>query len=240
MFSAVKRASSQSVNYNVGLRRYFLGIYNYMTTGIAVTGLVSYFFAKSGLSVILLKSPVGLIFAFLPLVLVFLFSMKIKSLSSFSAKILFFIYSASIGISISSIFLMFHPEDILKAFLISSSLFGLMSIYGYTTNKDLSKFGSLFTMAIIGLIVASLINLFTKSSVLSLLLSFASVIIFTALVAFDTQNLKKIYYQVSNEDAETVSKVAIFGALQLYMDFLNIFLNLLYLFGILRNSGEDR
>jgi FtsH-binding integral membrane protein len=238
MFSAIKKTTAQASAYNLGLRQYFLGVYNYMTTGIALTGLVSFVFAKSGLSLFLMKTPLSIVISLLPLGLVLLFSAKIRTLSLFSAKVLFFVYSASIGVSISGIFLIFHPEDILKAFLIASSLFGFMSIYGYTTNKDLSKMGSVLIMAVFGLIIASLVNLFTKSSALSLILSFGSVIIFTGLAAFDTQNIKNTYYAVQNEDPSMISKTAVFGALQLYMDFINIFINLLYIFGAIRRDGD--
>ena len=220
---------AKEVSYNEGLRRYMLGVYNYMTVALGVSALVAMFFAKSGLAVLLMRSPLGWIIAFSPLVISIVMSVKLTTAKISTIKALYFTYAVLIGMSFSSLFLIFSGVDITKTFLITASMFAGMSIYGYSTKKDLSGYGHILIMIVWGLLVASIVNIFTHSSGLSFGISCVSVVVFSLLVAFDTQNLKRMYYAVCH-DQNLATRVGIFGALQLYIDFIAIFVHLLQLF----------
>jgi FtsH-binding integral membrane protein len=165
-----------------------------------------------------------------PLGIVIYLSFALRSMSLMAAQISYWLYAAIMGISLSVIFLTFTGESIARIFFITAGTFGGMSIYGYTTRRDLTGFGSFLIMGLWGLIIASLVNLFLQSSGLQFALSVIGVLVFVGLTAYDTQKLKALYTQVSI-DAEQQGKVAIMGALTLYLDFINLFLNLLHLFG---------
>lgn len=228
---------SHAVSYNEGLRRYMLGVYNYMTLALGISGLTAFLFAKSGIGYAIMSTPLSLLFVFLPVGISFFMSAKLMSASINTIKNLFFIYSISIGVSLSSVFIMFRMGDIARAFFITASTFGSMSIYGYATKRDLSKYSSMVMMLVFGLFIASIVNIFARSGALSFVVSFFSVILFTGLVAFDTQNIKKMYYAAGgNQDVAT--RVGIFGALQLYMDFVAIFIHLLNLLNMTRSSRD--
>jgi len=155
---------------------------------------------------------------------------KMMSFSVEKAQVTFYIFAGLMGLSLSSLFAAFTGESIARALLVTASLFGSMSLYGYTTKRDLSAMGSFMIMGLIGVIIASLVNLFMQSSAMQFAISILSVIIFTGLTAYDTQRIKAIYYQVAGS-SEIASKVAIYGALSLYMDFINLFIQMLHLFG---------
>jgi len=222
MSSVVARA--KSVSYNQGLRNYMLGIYNYMTVALAISGLVAYLTAKSGLALLMFKSPLGLIISFAPLVISIVMSLKITSAKMSTIKALYFAYAVLMGMSLSTIFLVFSGLSIAKTFFITASMFGVISIYGYTTKKDLSGYGHILIMIVWGLLIASIVNIFTHSSGLSFGISCISVVVFSLLVAYDTQNLRRMYYEIQN-DGNLTTRLGIFGAFQLYVDFLAIFMH---------------
>ena len=228
---------TRSVSYNQGLRNYMLGVYNYMTVALAISGLIAYLTARSGLAILLFRSPLGWIISFAPLIISIVMSVKIASAKISTIKALFFGYSVLMGMSLSTIFLVFSGEMIAKTFFITASMFGAISIYGYTTKKDLSGYGHILIMIVWGLLIASIVNIFTHSSGLSFGISCVSVVVFSLLVAYDTQNLKNMYYAIEH-DSDLKTRLGIFGALQIYIDFLAIFIHLLQIFASLQGRRD--
>ncbi len=213
-----------------GLRSYLSQVYMFMAFGFLLTGGASYAVANvPAMMQLVFGTPLKFLFIFAPLGLVFFLSARINSLQYSTAQALFWLYSALVGVSLASIFLMYTGTSIARIFFITSSLFGAMSLYGYTTRKDLSGMGSFMFMGLIGIIIASLINIFLQSSAMQFIISIIAVIIFTGLTAYDTQTIKLMYYE--GDGAEVTGKKALMGALRLYLDFLNLFLALLQLFG---------
>ena len=226
-----------------GLRAYMLKVYNYMTTGLLLTGLVAYFFGKASIvtnelgqiigitsiGAMLFGSPLKWVVMLAPLGFVFYLSARINKMSVSSAQITFWIFSAIMGLSLASIFIVYTQASIARVFFISSGTFAAMSLYGYTTKKDLTKLGGFLFMGLIGIIIASLVNLFFQSSALHFAISVIGVLVFVGLTAYDTQSIKNMYYA---GDSESVGgKKALMGALRLYLDFINLFIMLLRLFG---------
>jgi FtsH-binding integral membrane protein len=199
---------------DLGLRQYKLRVYNYMAGGLALTGMIAYVGAVSG---------------FYTFALVMFLSFRIKSISLGAAQISFWIYAALVGLSLSGIFLVYTGESIARVFFVSAATYGATSIYGYATRADLSRFGSFLFMALIGIVIAGLVNLFVASTALQLVVSVIGVLVFTGLTAHDTQRIRNIY--IAGEDEVIAGKKAIMGALALYLDFLNLFLMLMRLFG---------
>ena len=220
-----------------------LKVYNYMTTGLLLTGLVAYFFGKASIvtgemgqivgvtsiGALLFGSPLKWVVMLAPLGFVFYLSAKINKMSVSSAQITFWVFSAIMGLSLASIFIVYTQASIARVFFISSGTFAAMSLYGYTTKKDLTKLGGFLFMGLIGIIIASLVNLFFQSSALHFAISVIGVLVFVGLTAYDTQSIKNMYYA---GDSESVGgKKALMGALRLYLDFINLFIMLLRLFG---------
>jgi len=225
-FSAIAQVDS----IDQGLRQFMLGIYNKMTAGLAVTGLTAWF--ASVYLTAYIQSPVWIVFALLPLAFVFALSFGIKSFSIATATLLFYLFSVSMGLSLSTLFLLYTGASITKVFFITAGTFAAASLYGYTTNKSLSSWGSFLLMGLIGIIIAGLVNIFLASSFLSFAISVIGVLIFVGLTAYDTQNIKSDY--TSNGSVygfESPEKASIFGALSLYLNFINIFVHLLSLLG---------
>ena len=212
-----------------GLRAYMLRVYNYMAGGLALTGAVAYFGATSGFYASVAGTPLFWLVLLAPLGLVFFLSFRIDRMSLGAAQLSFWAYAGLVGLSLSGIFLVYTGESIARVFFISAATFGATSLYGYTTQSDLSRFGSFLFMGLIGIVIASLVNLFLASSALQFAISVIGVLVFVGLTAYDTQRIKEIY--VAGEDAIISGKKAIMGALALYLDFLNLFLMLLQLFG---------
>lgn len=213
-----------------GLRAYLQYVYAYMGMGLGLTGLVAFFIASTpALYVPLFQSPLIWLFIFAPMGIAFYFGMAVNRIRLQTARTLFWLYAALMGVSLSSIFLVYTGESIARIFLVTACTFGGMSLYGYTTQRDLSSWGSFFFMGLLGVILASLVNLFFQSSALQFALSVMTVLIFTGLTAYDTQTIRNAYDETL--PLEMQGKRAIFGALQLYLDFINIFLALLRLFG---------
>lgn len=210
---------------------FFMQVYGWMTSGLLATGILAYYTAHSPFLLNMIFGSklafYGLLFANLGIV--FVLSRSIQSLSATAASSLFFIYSALNGLTLASIFLRYTQGSIATVFFITAGTFGAMSAYGYITKADLSKWGSILFMGLIGVIIASLVNMFLQSSALMWVLTYAGVLIFVGLTAYDTQRLKEMAYSL--DDEETVGKFAVLGALTLYLDFINLFLYLLQIFG---------
>ena len=213
-----------------GLRAYLNQVYMFMAFGLLLTGGASYTVANvPAMMQLIFGTPLQWLFVFAPLGLVFFLSFRINTLQYSTAQALFWLYSALVGISLASVFLLYTGTSITRVFFITSSLFGAMSLYGYTTRKDLSGMGSFMFMGLIGVIIASLINIFLQSSAMQFIVSIISVIVFTGLTAYDTQAIKLMYYEGDSEEVR--GKKALMGALRLYLDFLNLFLAMLRLMG---------
>lgn len=224
------RSQSEAALIDVGLREHMLRVYNYMASGLALTGIVALLVASSEAAIQLIFGT-GLfwIVALAPLGLVFFLSFRIQHMSARTAQAVFWIYAGLMGLSLASIFLQFTGASVARVFFITAGTFAAMSLYGYTTKRDLSAVGSFLFMGLIGLIIASVVNIFLASSMLHFVISVAGVIIFTGLTAWDTQKIKEMY--VAGDDEEVGGKKAIMGALTLYLDFINLFIMLMHLLG---------
>ena len=236
---AATQAQATAASYDMGLRAYMLRIYNYMASALALTGIVAMFAANSPAFMSAMytmsgdhvgMSGLGWLIVFAPLGLVLWLGFGLHRMSTTTAQAIYWAYAVLIGLSMSSIFLVYTGESIARAFFVTAGTFGGMSLYGYTTKRDLSGFGSFLIMGLIGLILASLVNMFLQSSGLGFALSVIGVLIFTGLTAYDTQKLKAMYYQMGGA-GEMATKLAIMGALNLYMDFINMFMYMLRFFG---------
>jgi hypothetical protein len=219
-----------------GLRSFMLSVYNYMGLGLAITGIVALAVASSpALYVPIFTTPLKWVVMLAPLGFVFFLSARIHSMSTSAAQITFWLFAAVMGISMASIFLVFTGESIARVFFVTAATFGAVSLYGYTTKRDLTGMGSFLFMGLIGIVIASLVNIFVASSALQFAVSVIGVLVFTGLTAWDTQRLKNEYLGGLQAGGELVAKGAIMGALSLYLNFINLFMMLLQLFGNQRN-----
>jgi hypothetical protein len=213
-----------------GLRSYMLAIYNYMGLGLAITGLTAFVVATSPpLMAVIFGTPLKWVVMLAPLAFVFFLSARVSRMSVSAAQLTFWAFAIVMGLSMASIFLVFTGTSIARVFFITAATFGAVSLYGYTTKRDLSQFGSFLIMGLIGIVIASLVNLFLGSSALQFAISVIGVLVFTGLTAWETQRLKEEY--VESATGELVAKQAIMGALSLYLNFINLFMMLLQLFG---------
>ena len=237
----IRSGATGVLTMDVGLRAYMLRVYNYMLAGLALTGAVAwvtantplrqYFFTQQivngqyhlGLTIL------GMVAIFAPLGLVLWLSMGINRLSVSAARVMFLVYAASIGISVATILLMYTGQSVAQVFFITAATFGVMSLWGYTTKRDLTGMGHFMFMGLIGIIIASLVNMFLHSSMIQFVVSIIGVIVFTGLTAYDTQSIKESYSV--NDDGTIAGKKAIMGALRLYLDFINLFFMLMRLLG---------
>jgi FtsH-binding integral membrane protein len=232
---------TDQVAIDAGLRAYMIRVYNYMAAGVALTGLVAWLTfsaavvqTSAGLQLTafgqaVFQGPLMWILILAPLGLVFAISFGINRLQPGTALTLFFIYAGSLGLSLASIFLIYTGESVARVFFISAAAFGALSLYGYTTKRDLTGIGSFMFMGLIGIIIASLVNIFLKSSGLDWAISVIGVLVFAGLTAYDTQSIKEMYSPM--DDGTVGGRKAVMGALRLYLDFINLFLMLLRLFG---------
>lgn len=222
--------------YDYGLRQYMLRVYNYMAAGLTITGLFAVLVASNQVFLSMIYSPtggitaLGLLVAFAPLAFSLAIGLRFEKMSAFTLQTIFFLYSTCIGLSLSYLFVLYTGASIARVFFMSASVFAGMSLYGYTTQKDLTSFGSFLLMGLMGLLVTSIINMFIGSSALHFISSFVGLFIFIGLVAFHTQDIKNTYFQVSSNQI-TMHKGSIMAALTLYLDFISIFLRLLQFFG---------
>lgn len=222
-----------------GLRAHMLRVYNYMGLGVAVTGLVAWLVASSPALLQLFyatsasggMSPtiLGLVAMFAPLAFILFFSFAAYRSSLGTLQAMFWAFCAVMGLSMTSVFVVFTGESIARTFFIVAAMFGATSLYGYTTKADLSRFGSFLVMGLIGILIAGLVNLFMASSALQFAISIAGVIIFTGMTAWDTQRIKETYADHYGEESN--AKMALMGALNLYLNFVNLFQFMLQFLG---------
>ena len=215
--------------FDAGLRSYMLSVYNYMASGVLLTGIVAMLFANSGMAAQILSTPLRWLVMLAPLAFVMVLSFGINRLSTGTAQALFWAFAVAMGFSLSSIFLVYTGTSIAQTFFATAAAFGGLSLFGYTTKKDLSAFGTFLIMGVVGLLVAMLINIFLQSPVFQLAISGIGVLLFAGLTAYDTQKIKSVYYQVQGTDF--VGKSVVMGALTLYLDFVNMFTFLLSFMG---------
>lgn len=221
----------ESVAFDAGLRSYMLSVYNYMASGVLLTGIVALLFAQSGMAEQLFTSG-GLlkwVVMLAPLGLVLWLSFGINRISTGTAQALFWVYAVLMGLSLSTIFLVYTGSSIATTFFASAAAFASLSLWGYTTKKDLSGFGTFLIMGLVGLIIAMVVNLFLRSSAMDLVISAVGVLLFAGLTAYDTQKIKSMYFEVAGSNM--VGKSVVMGALTLYLDFINLFLFLLRFMG---------
>ncbi|MBN9530671.1 MAG: Bax inhibitor-1/YccA family protein [Alphaproteobacteria bacterium] len=215
-------AGTDRALFDEGLRRHMLRVYNYMGLGLALTGLVAFVVGTTpALFVPIFSTPLKWVVMLAPLAFVFFLSFRIHAISAATAQTLFWVFCAVMGLSLASVFLIYTGVSIARTFFITAVMFGATSLYGYTTKRDLSKMGSFLMMGLIGIVIASLVNIFLGSTMLQFVISVIGVIVFTGLTAYDTQSIKEQYAE--NYDAESTQKMAVFGALSLYLNFINLF-----------------
>ncbi len=227
------RPADTAYGIDVGLRQYMLRVYNYMASGLALTGIVAYIAAYSGFYTSIARTPAIWLVILAPLGLVMLMSFGVQKMQASTLQLVFWLYSGLMGLSMAVLFLAFTGASIARVFFITAGTFAAMSLYGYTTRRDLSQFGSFLFMGLIGIIIASLVNMFFHSSAMQFAISVIGVIVFTGLTAWDTQQIKEMYYEA--DGAEIASKKAVMGALRLYLDFINLFMMLMQLLGTRRD-----
>ena len=220
-----------------GLRAYMLKVYNLMALGLAITGVAAYLsfqfaFANGELTAFgqaIYVSPLKWVVILAPLALVFFLSFRIHTMTVAAAQTTFAVYAALVGLSLSSIFLIYTGQSVVQTFFVTAASFGALSLYGYTTKRDLSAMGSFLIMGLFGLIIASLVNIFLASSAVQFAISVVGVLIFAGLTAYDTQRIKELYLEA--DDVAVAGRKAIMGALTLYLDFINLFMFLLQFMG---------
>lgn len=227
------RAQVAAAEIDEGLRSYMLSVYNYMALALAITGLTAWVVSTSPAALqLIFGTPLKWVVMLAPLGFVFFLSARIHAMSLSAAQLTFWAFAVVMGLSMASIFLVFTATSIARVFFITAATFGAMSLYGYTTRRDLSQWGTFLLMGLIGVIITSLVNIFLASSMLHLVVSIAGVIVFVGLTAYDTQAIKEEYYE--GDAPELAARKAIYGALRLYLDFINMFVLLLQFFGTQR------
>ena len=223
-------AARSDALFDEGLRQHMLRVYNYMGLGLVLTGIVAFVVSSTpALYVPIFSSPLKWVVMLAPLAFALLFSFRIQTMSAATAQVMFWAFCAVMGLSLASVFLVFTGTSIARTFFIAAAMFGATSLYGYTTKRDLTQFSSFLIMGLIGVVIASLVNLFLGSSALQFIISVIGIFVFLGLTAWDTQTIKEQYAE--NFDAEARQKLAVFGAFSLYLNFINIFQLLLHFTG---------
>ena len=223
-----------SPQIDAGLRAHMQRVYSYMAGGLVLTGIVAYAAAASGFYQAIANTGLIWIVILAPLAFVLVLSFGIQRINAATAMVLFWIYAAAMGLSLGGIFLVYTGTSIARVFFITAATFGAMSLYGYTTRSDLSGFGSFLMMGLIGIVIASIVNIFIGSNALQFAISIIGVIVFVGLTAYDTQRIKEMYLE--SDGAVVAGKKAIMGALALYLDFINLFMLLLQFMGVQRRD----
>ncbi|MBL6665064.1 MAG: Bax inhibitor-1/YccA family protein [Rickettsiales bacterium] len=224
-------ATSKTTSFDPALRDYMTKVYNMIAIALIISGAVAFLIANSpALLSAIYTTPLRWVVMLAPLGFVIFINARLNSISAAQAKTYLWIFAGLMGASISWIFAAYTATSVARVFFITASLFGAMSLYGYTTKRDLTSMGSFLFMGLIGIIIASLVNLFLHSSAIHFAVSFLGVLIFTGFTAYDTQNIKKYYYMYGSNN-EVANKAATMGALSLYIDFINLFIMLLQFFG---------
>jgi FtsH-binding integral membrane protein len=241
--SARPYGADRAVAVDAGLRAYMISVYNYMAAAVALTGIAAWITfqmavvtndagtitALTSFGQTMFNTPLKWVVMLSPLALVFAISFGIQRMSVPMAQLLFWVFAVLMGLSLSVIFMVFTHTSIARVFFITAASFGALSLYGYTTKRDLSPIGSFLMMGLFGLIIASLVNLFLASSAMTFIISVVGVLVFAGLTAYDTQRIKEMYDV--NDDGSVSGRKAIMGALSLYLDFINLFTMLLQLIG---------
>jgi uncharacterized protein len=225
-------AGRSAATIDAGLRRYMLSVYNYMAAGLGLTGLVAYGAVATGFYQQIAATPLIWVVMLAPLVAVVFLSFRIERMAIATAQAVFWGFAAIMGLSLAGILLIYTGTSIARVFFISAGTFAAMSLYGYSTRRDLSRFGSFLFMGLIGIVLASIVNLFVGSSALQFAISVIGVLLFTGLTAYDTQRIKQVYFDAAATG--DLRKPALMGALTLYLDFINLFVMLLQLTGTRR------
>ena len=242
-------AATNAAIIDAGLRAYMLRVYNWMSSGLLLTGIVAYAIANTGLinafyplvrtpyGVMHQATPLAMIAMFAPLGFVLVLSLGVNKLSTTAAQGLFWAFCATMGASLTNIFLIYTSESVVRVFFITAATFGAMSLWGYTTKSDLSRMGSFLMMGLFGMIIAGLVNIFLQSSALQFALSLIGVVVFTGLTAYDTQRIKGDYVQFAYAvGTDGANKRSVYDALSLYLNFINLFMLLLQLLGNRNNN----
>lgn len=244
-YQGARQSAAAASVLDAGLRAYMLRVYNWMASGLVLTGIVAYFVANTPVirdalypavmtpyGVVHQASALALLVMFAPLGFVLVLSFGVNKLSTTTAQALYWAFAAVMGASLSNIFLVYAEADIARVFFISAGTFAAMSIWGYSTRRDLSRWGSFLIMGLIGVIIASVVNIFIRSSGLEFLVSIVGVLVFVGLTAYDTQRIKTTYIQYAYADGtDGAAKRSVYDALSLYLNFINLFLLMLQLFG---------
>lgn len=215
--------------YDEGLRKYMINIYNHMTAGLMVSGITAFFIYTTGLIPILMSGILGIFFIFAPLLMLFGLLAFSNKISVVGMTIFYYTFVMVFGVSLSILFEVYTASSMIQVFFITAATFASASIYGYTTKRDLTNFGAFLFMGLIGIIIASVVNLFMASSAMAFAISILAVLIFTGLTAYDTQTAKSSYYQI--QDKTESGKFAVMMAMNLYLNFINLFIHLLQLLG---------
>jgi FtsH-binding integral membrane protein len=223
-------STAKTAQYREGLRVFMLRVYNYMAAALVFTGIISYGVSNSPeMLQAIYSTPLFYVVVFAPFGISLFLGVRLERMNVTTAQTLYWVFAALIGLSLSSIFIIYTAESIVRVFFITASMFAAASLYGYTTKQDLSAWGSFLFMGLIGIIIASIVNMFMQSSQLDWLISFIAVGVFSGLTAYDNQRLKVIYSEAWQRDQ--TEKIAIIGALGLYLNFINLFIHLLRFFG---------
>lgn len=227
--SASASGTTEAVRVDAGLRAHMQRVFNYMGGGLALTGLIAFIVANTALAGLIFGTPLKWVAMIAPFGFIFYMNFKMETMSASRAQTLFWLFCATMGLSMAAVFMVFTGASVARAFFITGATFGAMSLWGYTTKKDLSSLGAFLMMGVLGLFIASIVNLFMGSSMLQWIVSVAGVAIFTGLTAYDVQNIKYTYNH--GWGSESNNKMAVLGALQLYLNFINAFQFLLSLIG---------
>ncbi|MEC5289725.1 Bax inhibitor-1/YccA family protein [Aurantimonas sp. C2-6-R+9] len=236
-------AAGTRADIDQGLRSYMLKVYNLMAGGLALTGVAAYLLFSmavvtndagtvvglTDIGNVVYNSPLKWVLMLAPLAMVFFLSFRVHKMSVAAAQATFWTYAAMVGLSLSTIFLVYTQESITQVFFITAASFGALSLWGYTTKRDISGWGSFLFMGVIGIVIAMVVNIFLASPALQFAISAIGVLVFAGLTAYDTQQIKEMYYE--GDGSAVMGRKAVMGALRLYLDFLNMFLFLLQLFG---------
>ncbi len=227
-------AGVDRVSFDAGLRAHMQRVFNYMGGGLALTGLIAWVVANTALAGIIFGTPLRWVAILSPLAFMLVMNFKMQTISSSGLKTLFWCFCTAMGLSMGGLFLIFTGASVARAFFITAATFGAMSLWGYTTKRDLTSMGAFMLMGVLGLLIASVVNLFFVSSMLHWIVSVVGVVIFTGLTAYDVQRIKQTYSE--SWGTETNDKLAVSGALSLYLNFINAFQFMLELTGTMRRN----
>lgn len=227
--TSVGYGARSAAEIDEGLRQYMLRVYNYLGSGLLLSGMTAYLTYSSGFAIAAKQGGLGLLISLAPLGFVLVMSFGMNRISAFTMQALYWGLTAVMGVSLSYILQVYTGVSVIRTLFVTAATFGVMSIYGYTTKKNLANWGTFLLMGLIGILIAGIVNIFLDSAMLHFVISAVGVLLFTALIAYDTQHIKSWFYEIT--DSETLSKMAVFGAAQLYINLVNLFQFLLAFLG---------